>query len=369
MVVGRESDRTPMHFGIVESIWGATTLESGLKIVSAQAVSPGSEEELIQLVPVGEGQHVLRSALKSAQSLVSLGPVTSTRLVEGLARSEVNWPAMRAVERGVAPRRVYAGPSDLQADAVATALRVFGVSLDDAAESLDVADPGESTLDQIRISEDSVIEHDARVVEGFKLADSDLKGRAVFVKGGEMLNVITANRRPLEELMGVDLIYVNEPMGNVVMVQYKMLEQVDQTRTTDWIFWPDAQFREEARRMRRWVAGERSRGRGEYRINNEVFYLKFVKRDATLGRAPIVIPMAHFEELEKDPSSRGPRGGFRVSFDALGGRYLRQASFLELIRSGYIGADSRAASAYARLIEAVLHGGRGIVAALQAKCG
>ena len=211
-----------------------------------------------------------------------------------------------------------------------------------------------------------MIEHDARVVDGFELAASDLMGRAVFVRGDETLEVITANRRPLEKVLGVDLIYVNAPMGNVAMVQYKMLEFEGRTRKGDWIFRPDAQFREEAARMRRFV-GERSPGPGEYRINEEVFYLKFVRRDATLGRAPIVIPMDHFERMEQDPASRGPRGGFRVGYETLGGRYLRQESFLGLVRSGYDGTYSKDASAFTSIIDAVLEDGKGIVAALQAE--
>ena len=367
LLVGREKDGTVMHFGVAESVRAVTTLESRLKVASAQSVSPSSEEEVIRLLSGRDGQSGLRSALNSTDSLVSLPPLVSARLVEGLGRNEANWPAMRAVGDGVDSRKVYAGPADLQADAVATALKVFGVSVDATAYSLYLAGPGESTLEQVRISEDSVIEHDARFVEGFELAKSDLTGKAVFVNdNNEVLEVITANRRPLEEVFGVDLIYVNAVMHNVVMVQYKMLEAERRNRKTDWIFRPDAHFREQVARMRRF-ASDRDPALGEYRINNEVFYLKFVKRDAALGRAPIIIPMDHFERLENDPRSRGPKGGFRVSYDSLGGRYLRQESFLGLVRSGYVGAYSGAASAFTSLIDAALRDGKGIVAAIQAE--
>ena len=357
-----------MHFGVLESVQAVTTLDSRLKVVSAQSVSPSSEQEVIRLLSGRDAQSRLRSALNSTDSLVSLPPLVSARLVQGLARDETNWPAMRAVRQGMDSPKVYAGPADLQADAVATALKVFGISVDKTAYSLDLAGPGESTLEQVRISEDSVIAHDAKFVHGFELAAGDLTGRAVFVNNNEVLEVITANRRPLEAVFGVDLIYVNAVMHNVVMVQYKMLEAEKQTRTRkkDWIFRPDAQFREEVARMRRF-ATDQDAGLGEYRINNEVFYLKFVKRDAALGRVPIIIPMDHFERLEKDPRSKGPKGGFRVSYDSLGGRYLRQESFLGLVRSGYIGAFAGAASAFTSLINAALHDGKGIVAAIQAQ--
>ena len=367
LIFGSEGFGTVMHFAVVESVQAVTTLDSRLKVASVKSLSPSSEEEVIHLLSSRHDQGRLRSALNSTDSLVTLPPLLSARLVEGLARNEANWPAMRAVGHGTDSRKVYAGPAELQADAVATALKVFGMSMDNTAYSLDLAGPGESALEQIRISEDSVIEHDARFVQGFELAASDLTGKAVFVNDkNEVLEVITANRRPLERVFGVDLIYVNAVMHNVVMIQYKMLEAERRARKTDWIFRPDAQFREEVARMRRF-ATDQDAGLGEYRINNEVFYLKFVKRDAALGRAPIIIPMDHFEQLEKDPRSKGPRGGFRVSYDSLGGRYLRQESFLGLVRSGYIGAFSGAASAFTSLIDAALRDGKGIVAAIQAE--
>ncbi|MER8453833.1 hypothetical protein NKG60_28360 [Mesorhizobium sp. M1428] len=34
----------------------------------------------------------------------------------------------------------------------------------------------------------------------------------------------TANHRPLEHLVGVDLIYLNESRGALLMVQYEMME-------------------------------------------------------------------------------------------------------------------------------------------------
>jgi hypothetical protein len=57
--------------------------------------------------------------------------------------------------------------------------------------------------------EDSVIEHDARHLPGFDLVGSDITGRAVFTKDRERLEIFTANRRPLEHVFGVDLIYLN----------------------------------------------------------------------------------------------------------------------------------------------------------------
>ena len=248
----------------------------------------------------------------------------------------------------------------LQQDAVNSALRIFGFTSRHVAASVETAGP--TALERVPIREDAVIEHDARHIPEFSLIESDFTGRAVFEKGQERLEVITANRSPLEEVLGVDLIYLNTIKRNIVMVQYKMLEPSRDDSDTDWIYRPDAQFREQILKMKNFSFNPKPE-LSEYRINPQVFYLKFVRRDASLGKSPITMPIDHFEALRNDPASRGPKDGFRISFDALDGRYLRQETFFDLIRSGYIGAYAENTMSLAEFIEETLRSGRAAVAA------
>ncbi|MGH9905210.1 MAG: hypothetical protein ACRD8U_06445, partial [Pyrinomonadaceae bacterium] len=57
--------------------------------------------------------------------------------------------------------------------------------------------------------------------------------------------------------------------------------------------------------------------------------------------------------------------GLRVSYKSLGGRYLRQGPFLDLIRSGYIGAHAETTQHLKVLVDAVLDSDRSVVAAIQ----
>ena len=61
------------------------------------------------------------------------------------------------------------------------------------------------------------------------------------------MDVFTANKRPLEELFGVDLIYLNKTRGALVMVQYKMLEleRRARRRTMDELFGDDGEDEQE----------------------------------------------------------------------------------------------------------------------------
>ena len=95
--------------------------------------------------------------------------------------------------------------------------------------------------------------------------------------------------------------------------------------------------------------------------------MKFIKRDGALEDASINIPIDHFERLRTDPTCQGPRGGFRISFESLAGRYLRQNAFLDLIRSGYIGAHTETTAYLKELVQAVVQGDRTVVAAVQSQ--
>lgn len=79
----------------------------------------------------------------------------------------------------------------------------------------------------------------------------------------------------------------------------------------------------------------------------------------------IITPLDHFEKLCTDPTCRGPRGGLRVSYNSLTGRYLREDTFLDLIHSGYIGAHAETTADLETVVEAVLRGDRAVVAAIQ----
>ena len=142
-------------------------------------------------------------------------------IIEELAGWGENGPALtRILAHRRRPRR-FENARALQGDAVALAIKAFGGSDEAASVSLP---GGDTALGTVRLLEDAVIEHDARWMLGWRLADSSLTGRATFERRGERLDVFTANKRPLEELFGVDLIYLNEARGALVMVQYKMLE-------------------------------------------------------------------------------------------------------------------------------------------------
>jgi hypothetical protein len=175
---------------------------------------------------------------------------------------------MRAVTESLSVPKRFQNAAALQEDAVRNALNAFGVGPNDTVVSLELVEGRDTALARVPIMEDSVIEHDARSVPGYALVHSDLTGRAVFEKGIERLEVFTANRRPLEHVFGVDLIYLNATRQNIVMLQYKMLEPAHgDGLVTDWIYRPDASLDDEISRMKKF-AKDSAPGSNEYRLWN-----------------------------------------------------------------------------------------------------
>jgi hypothetical protein len=90
-----------------------------------------------------------------------------------------------------------------------------------------------------------------------------------------------------------------------------------------------------------------------------------VKRDAATNSAGILLSKSHLDQLLADGPLKGPRGGLRISFQALDGHYLQGEAFVELVGSGYIGSRGATTAHLQALIEAALSGGRAVVAAIE----
>ena len=365
LLFGKDADRTEVYFGLACSRSAVTTLESRIKVNRALRIRPSSKSEILQLVKDKGHYRNLQRRLTSQESVIALSPKLSVHLVEKLAAIESNHGPMRTVISSLSVPKYYRGMEAMQEDAVQMALRAFGLSHDDLAISLELARGQGTALSRVNIMEDSVVEHDARNVPQYDLISSDITGRAVFQKNHERLEVFTANRRPLERVFGVDLIYLNKTRQNIVMVQYKMLEPDNRINdNSDWVYRPDSSLESEIGRMRMFSKNHPP-GQFEYRLNPQVFFLKFVKRNGALSNAGIILPVDHFERLRADPSCKGPRGAVRISFNSLAGRYLRQGPFLDLIRAGYIGANAETTAYLEDLVQAVVDGDRTVVAAIQ----
>jgi hypothetical protein len=365
LILGKSDSGERVCFGLLSSKSAITTLDSRIKVSRTVNVSPATEAAAVALVTDAPYAKSLATRLDGNRSVTVLSPKLSSHLIERLASVQTNRGGLRAVAESLTVPERYKGIAAMQEDAIRTALAAFGLAANDQASSVELIEGKATALGRVAIMEDSVVEHDARYVPGFELVQSHVTGRALFRKDGEELEILTANRRELEHCLGVDLIYVNLTKQNVVMLQYKMLEPAGKAGgLTDWVYRPDAQLDAEIARMKAFGT-QHSPGAKEYRLNPEVFYLKFVKRDAALAEGGIIMPLDHFQKVRLDPTFKGPRNGLRLSYKLLNGRYLRRTPFLDLIRCGYVGAHAHTATQLRVLIDSILDGHEAVVAAIQ----
>jgi hypothetical protein len=104
----------------------------------------------------------------------------------------------------------------------------------------------------------------------------------------------------------------------------------------------------------------------DYRLNRNPFFFKFVKRRVVDdSHQSFLVSLDHLNQILAVPKKRGPRGGVRVSYEALDGTYLREHDVLGLIRSGYVGTHRAETEALAAIIAAVAQGDRAVVFAWQ----
>lgn len=345
-----------------------STLESLVVFDLISEISPLRFSELLEKITEPSLQGTVRRFAESAREFEKISPVLSRRIIDQIVAYPENRPQLQRI---IWQLRIPTKVKDarvLQMDALKLALQAFGRT--DTAIELSLK--GKNTaLAGVRIQEDAVIEHDARWIEGWSLLDSDLTGRAVFQRGSDRLEVITANKRPLEELFGVDLIYMNKTRNSIVMVQYKMMEPGEKLNwrigdyggsEREWIVRIDDQFSEELKRMRSF--DKDLDPTFSYRLNPGAFYIKLVKRHADAKSVGIILSLGHLEQLITNDAV-GPRGGLRISFRRLEGHYLRSSGLVELIHSGYIGTRGATSDHLAELVNAALIGGRAVVAAIQ----
>lgn len=353
-------DEKQLYLGVLSSPSAVTTLQSRVQLRFGFELQPKSLSEIANLIPEARHSNRLREIIHDDKEIVKIPAKLSSRIINVLAELDKNKEPLRKLALALSAPEKYDSPIAMQEDAVKTALKTFGLNPDAAPLKVSVKDGEQSALDRLALSEDSVIEHDARQIPEFQLMHSHITGRAVFEQGNERLEIFTANRRPLEEVFGVDLIYFNAPQRNITMLQYKMLER----ENDDWIFRPDKQFKKELNRMEKFVV-DQVPDSNEYRLNSDLFYLKFVKRDGSLKNGGIIVPIAHFEVIQSDPEKRGPKGGQRISYQSLNGCYLKQDAFMSMIRSGYIGSYADTTHKLMTLVELILSQGKAVVAAFQ----
>lgn len=263
-----------------------------------------------------------------------------------------------------------------QKEAVGTALSLAGLERD-PLRSWEPPATGSPLsflqgIPQARLREDPMVLNDARTVPGFEEVRNFITGGATFEnEGGVRLTVLVANRQPLEELTGADLIYYNETFQSFIMVQYKAMEHSDGNEAIYRL--PNSQLDEEISRMKKIQESLASLGAPEdvrgYRLAWNPFFLKLCPRivfdpDASGLMPGMYLPLEKWYLLEKSPTSIGKHGGRGITYANVE-RYFDNTSFIMLVRDAWVGTTPAQSSILQDAIRATLESGRAVVIAVR----
>lgn len=178
------------------------------------------------------------------------------------------------------------------------------------------------------------------------------------------VTVLYADKGPLEQVTGTDLIYYREEVAAFVLVQYKRMRREEPSGMRSYR--PDGQLKLELARMRGLgIVDAPPTAVWESRLSADPFYIKLVNPDLQAGAHRRLVPGMYFslelfELLQSFPGVQGPKGGVAIGWHNAP-RYLTNTQFIELVRGGWLGTRGQASALLNRLIGEVLRTGRGAI--------
>ena len=268
-----------------------------------------------------------------------------------------------------------------QKEALLTALSIAGLSREPVQEWSPPEGTPVSFLDGLpsaRLREDQMVINDLMKIPGFTLIQDQVSvtGAAVFVSEAtsERLTVILANRLPLEEQSGTDLIYFNETFHSFVMVQYKAMEK----GTDEQVGYRPSNDRnlvKEIARMDALLASIQAcapnRSHDGYRLTDNPFFLKLCSRlvfnpDDIGLVSGMYLPLDYWKLLVQSPRVQGPRGGLRVTFENAG-RHFDNSSFTTIVSKAWVGTTPSQSDVLREAIRQTIETGKAVAIAVKPK--
>ena len=274
------------------------------------------------------------------------------------------------------PHRTEHGLDICERDAIAIATEAWGgrsarqrLLREANPTSSDKRAPFLSKIGGYRTREDLLIHHDQITFPGMSLESKDIIGAVVLSKpsGRDKLTVIECNRQPLEESLGVDLIYYNHHYDSFVLVQYKRLSmrggsQPEYRPSNDGSHDGEISRMENAQHHFGTPDPRSGTTVDAYRLSPDAFYIKLCKSDLrpTLDTGLVsgmYFPLKLWKSYLDSEYTRGERGATVFTWNRCP-KYLSNTGFTDLLRDGWIGTSGAQSELLQQIIESVLENGR-----------
>ena len=171
------------------------------------------------------------------------------------------------------------------------------------------------------------------------------------------LTIINVNRKPLEAVHGVDLVYYDHIEDSAVGVQYKRLERVHiehpNDTLTEWVYRNKSQLMKQLDLMRTESFSD-SISADDWRLSSSPSFFKFVRAEDFNPNARTLLKGMYVPDeylrlgIQEGKFQTGPRGGFRIGYSNT--RYFTSDTFIDLVRRSWIGTRQTDRSALAEKV-------------------
>lgn len=348
-----------------------TTFEQRIAITRYETIDPIPFSHISQRLPAAVRVHFARFAAGGAR-LRRLSPATWREVVRVLQSSSQE---ARGILSGLAGPRslpnwlrypeVYA-PIAFERDAIGISLSATGMTRDQLAEWVPPRRPAPFLhgLREAHVREDAMIVFDRDHFAGWTPLRDSLVGEVTYTSEVGQVTVFVANRTPVEQVLGVDLIYYHHDYRAYTLVQYKRMDSESGYRPDS-----DRSLESEVQRMMSVQAScsPSATGLESYRLNAYPFYVKLCVPRLPVGQSGLVqgmyLHLDHFQLLLNSSTATGPRGGRVLTYDNVV-RYLTNTQFIELVQGGWIGSRDVSTTDITELVRTALDSGRSVVAAV-----
>jgi len=331
---------------------------------------PVTAQDLLAELPAPLRREV-RQATRSVA--VELPGPTGDAVVEALVRLRPGIGAtVRRLRREDLDDRPVSGSEGeilvLERDAVRLAMSIAGVDAEPLQEWTG-SSPADGFLPNLAYEahEDVLLAYDAARFAGLTALPSERPDWILFGDGRNHIRVASVNNTPLEQTLGVDLIYRHIEADAFVLVQYKRMTRDGRSR---WFYRPDRELDEQLQQMRT-INDAATTGAGSpatWRLHPNGFVLKLVRQPVVFDPGGdrllpgLYLPLEYLDELLADPSTLTERRARRLGYDTVD-RYLTSDLFVALVRHGWIGTRGVTTGAVALIAEAALGSGRSVMLA------
>ncbi|MGH8291254.1 MAG: hypothetical protein ACREV7_20020 [Steroidobacteraceae bacterium] len=265
-----------------------------------------------------------------------------------------------------------------QKETLSTALDIAGIGTSEVLAWSPVEGEPRSFLEgmpHVYLREDAVLISDYSDMPGFDVIKKYPFAARQFQATDNpsiRLKVIMANRLPLEEQTGADLIYYNETFKSFVMVQYKSMNKGKKGAEFRWQ--PGDKLAEEIDRMdgllQALAAVPDDPAAASFRLHSNPFFLKLCPRlifnpdDKGLAKG-MYLPLDFWKALAADPVTKGPRHGRVITYDNVS-RRLSNSQFLALVAQAWVGTTVPQSRLLEQVIESVIQTGKTVTLAVKA---